>query len=657
MVNLTINGQSLSVPAGTTVLNAAKSSGVEIPTLCHFEHLLPYGGCRLCVVEVEEARVLQPSCTLPVYEGMVVQTETSKVIEARKFILSMLFSERNHFCMYCQVSGGDCELQNAALNEGMDHWPIQPNWEPFPVDASHPYFVFDHNRCILCRRCIRACGELVGNFTLGSAERGAKTMVVADNDVPMGESTCIRCGTCVSVCPTGALIDRQSAYRGRAIESFTTQSICVSCSVGCGIEVVTRDNQLIKINGRWDSTVNNGLLCEIGRFKPIYENRQRILTPLIRKDGSLKAATWGEALATISSQLRPLLEMEGGGIAAMASTRLPVEVLALFKELFTNKLQAEMVTTIEEGSTSTNLRLEDLSILGNLDSLKSADCMVVVGADLFESHQVAGFFLKRNLNDQTRLIVIDPFSNNMDSQAIFSLKPRKGKDTELLLGLIAAIEGLELGRSPTEAHYNLAEYTPALVSEISGVPAKMLINAGRAIGMAANPVFVFGKGLTSQKSAPTLRALIDLARMTGGKLIAPRGKANSLTAEVLGLNRVFQPGGRKAAYIALGDDQPSPRQIQALEEVPFLAVQATYSSPLTALANVVLPVEDWSELSGTYVNFEGRLQQAYQVLTPPDGVRTNAQVLRDIADVLGFDLSTDWQSELAPYLVGNPLIA
>ena len=166
MVKLTIDGRNIEVKEGTTVLEAAQQAGILIPTLCAHPELTPYGGCRLCLVEVEGARTLQPSCTLPASPNMVIHTDTQKVHDARKFILTLIFSERNHFCPYCQVSGGDCELQNAALNEGMTHWALQPNYQPFAMDASHPYFVLDNNRCILCRRCVRACGELVGNFTL-----------------------------------------------------------------------------------------------------------------------------------------------------------------------------------------------------------------------------------------------------------------------------------------------------------------------------------------------------------------------------------------------------------------------------------------------------------------------------------------------------------
>ncbi|WP_298007077.1 2Fe-2S iron-sulfur cluster-binding protein, partial [Anaerolinea sp.] len=158
MVTLTIDGRTVEVPEGTTVLRAAEKAGIKIPTLCDHPHLQPFGGCRVCVVEVEGLRTLQPSCTLPVSQNMVVHTNTPKVLAARKFVLTLIFSDRNHFCPYCQVSGGDCELQNTALEMGMTHWDYQPAWKPYPVDASHPNLVIDHNRCILCRRCVRACG-------------------------------------------------------------------------------------------------------------------------------------------------------------------------------------------------------------------------------------------------------------------------------------------------------------------------------------------------------------------------------------------------------------------------------------------------------------------------------------------------------------------
>jgi formate dehydrogenase major subunit len=335
MVQLTINGKQIEVPEGTMVLGAAKMAGIHIPTLCAHKELTPYGGCRLCIVEVEKWRVPMASCTFPVTNGMVVHTETEAIKKSREFILSMLFSERNHFCPFCQVSGGDCELQNAAYHEEMTHWPIQPGWSNFKVDTTHPYFVLDNNRCILCRRCVRACSELTGNFTLSVAERGAASMIVADTDVPLGESTCIKCGTCVQVCPTGALIDRTSAYQGHDDKLDEIKSVCVGCSVGCSAKLMVRNNRIVRIEGDWEGAVNRGLLCEHGRYDPMNESRNRITTPQMRKNGKLEPVSWEEALSALTTKLKPLAGKKNG-VAAIASTRLSAEALTMFKELFVN---------------------------------------------------------------------------------------------------------------------------------------------------------------------------------------------------------------------------------------------------------------------------------------------------------------------------------
>ena len=210
IVNITINGQKLEAKPGQSVLQASRDAGIDIPVLCDHPALASQGACRLCLVEIERQRTLQPACTYPVTEGMVVQTESEKVVAARKFVLEMLFSERIHYCMYCPVSEGegktDCELQAAAYRYGLDSWQYAPNYaKKWPVDASRKYFLMDHSRCILCRRCIRACDEVVANHTLGLRERGARTMVVADGGVPFGASSCVSCGSCCRSAPPALL--------------------------------------------------------------------------------------------------------------------------------------------------------------------------------------------------------------------------------------------------------------------------------------------------------------------------------------------------------------------------------------------------------------------------------------------------------------------
>lgn len=646
MVNFTIDGKTIEVPEGTTVLQAAEAAGIQIPTLCHHPALVPFGGCRLCLVEVEGMRTLQPSCTLPVSNGMVVQTSTGKIKAARKFVLTLIFSDRNHFCPYCQVTGGDCELQNAALAEDMSHWPFQPSWQPYSVDATQKYYVMDHNRCILCHRCVKACGELVGNFTLGIEERGASSMLVADTGVPLGESTCISCGTCVAVCPTGALIERRAAYQGLERQMDTVESICVGCSVGCGITAYARDNRLVRILGDWDAKVNGGVLCELGRFVPVEEDRGRITSPMVKRDGKLQPATWEEAVAIIAGQLKPLAGKNGNGVAALTSTRLPVETLSLFKQIFAGGLGSDMVTSIEEGQTtaSPSALAKELGrpFEANLEAVEAADCVVAVGVNLKESHMVAGFLIKRNLPHGARLIVIDPVENWLDPQANVSLKAARGSNEDVIHGLRASLVKLGL----LEGDLSAAAQELTAVAQATAIAEDEFLKAAGLIGTAEKPAFIYGKEITAENSSQALRQLVDLAALAKAAVISVKGGANSLAAAQFGLEKQFEVNGHQAVYIAIGDDTPSQRLLQRLEGAPFLAVQASYASRLTAMADVVLPVEMWAEQEGHFVNLEGRLQKASRILAAADSVRSNTAALESLASQMGIETNNNWNEVL-----------
>lgn len=621
MIKLTIDDKTIEVQEGTTVLEAAQQAGIYVPTLCHHEKLTPYGGCRLCMVEVEGARTLQPSCTLPATDGMIVKTSSEKVLKARKFVLTLIFSERNHFCMYCQVSGGDCELQNRAYDEDMTHWDLQPNWQPYEVDASHPFFVLDNNRCILCRRCVRACGELVGNFTLGFEERGANSFLVADYDVPLGESSCISCGTCVQICPTGALIDRQSAYQGKEIEVDHNIGVCTECSIGCQRDVLVRDNRLVRIEGEWEADLNSGLLCDKGRFIPLEEDRTRILTPLVRKDGSLKAATWEDALKAIAEGLA---EASGENLAALVSSRLPIEALAQFNAIFSQGLDAALVTSLEEGAPTASLAAlaEKLGkpFESSLDVLKDTDAVLSLELDLVKEHQVAGFFIKRQIPEGTRLIVADAGENLLAENAQTTLPLKAGEEKQFLTRLLDAVS--------------------------NGTEDSELNAAAEALKQAQNPVIVYGQHFAANADEDTLRTLLKLAEVLDAALVGVKGNANSMAAAQLGLEAPITGDDYTAAFVALADEEPTKKLVKSLEKVPFVVALAAYGSQLTGNADVVLPVAMWAEQSGTYLNMDGRLQTAPKALQAPEGILSTLEALQKLADVLGLETTTDWKANL-----------
>jgi formate dehydrogenase major subunit len=649
MLQITINGKQLEVPEGTTVLRAAEMAGINIPRLCDHKELTPYGGCRLCIVEVQGVRVPMASCTLPVNNGMVVNTESEALKKSRKFILAMLFSERNHFCPFCQVSGGDCELQNAAYDEEMTHWPIQPGWSNFVVDTSHPYFVLDNNRCILCRRCVRACAEMTGNFTLSVAERGAKSMIVADIDVPLGESTCIKCGSCVQVCPTGAIIDRTSAYQMHDKDLTEVKSICLGCSVGCSVKLMVRDNRIIRIEGDWDGSVNHGVLCEFGRYNAANETRRRITAPMMKKNGKLEPVSWEEALKAVSGKLAPLAS-DKDGIAAIASTRLSAETLTAFKDLFAGN---QLVTSVEEGiptAVTSQFAQKQGTFEGKLDMLRTADTVLCFGANVGRTHMVAGFMLKRNMPKGTRLININPEENELDDLANLNIKTKSGSDLALIRGLQAIIVKEGLGRSPVTVSDVGACIDEAI--RTTGISLEQLTQTARILANSITPVILIGKGITSQRDQRLVEELHKLAVLIGAVdnertgLLSIKGGTNSLTAALLGLDEAFELNGQKAVYVALGDDYISKSLAERVSQAAYVVVQASYESSLTEKADVVLPVTVWSEQEGHYINLDGRIQKAEKVIASPENVYDNLTVLSELATRMNISLETNWKEAI-----------
>ncbi|MBM3187270.1 MAG: 2Fe-2S iron-sulfur cluster binding domain-containing protein [Chloroflexi bacterium] len=471
-VRVTIDGREVSVPAGSTILDAASVAGVEIDQLCAHAALKPIGACRICLVEVEKQRVLQPACTFPVSDGMVVHTDTDRVKDARRFVLQLLFSERNHFCMYCQMSGS-CELQDLAYKYQLTHWEYDRGFPKLGVDASRKYFVMDHNRCILCRRCIRACDELVGNGTLGLKNRGAQTMVIADFDVPFGESSCVACGSCLQVCPTGALGDRASAYMGNAAEITRAKSRCMACPVGCGVELIVRDNRVIRVEGDWDAEPNRGLLCELGRFVPLYDQRRRLYTPLVKNGAVYEQADWDVAAKTVAAKLKAA----GDGLVTVVSGFATSEAAAALKGWPGKKVQLEGAALDGNGAS--------------LADLDEADLFVVINTDLSKSYQVAGFAIKRAVRNRgARLVLLTDGEDGMANWATAKW-PAASADQVLQVAkdaqapvILAGPDGLQVAQ--------------ALAKKLARAKMFIFSRGGNALGLAAAGI---GAAFDGQKAS------------------------------------------------------------------------------------------------------------------------------------------------------------
>ena len=507
--------------------------------------------------------------------------------------------------MFCPASGTgettDCELQKLGYEHGLDCWTYAPNYKKqWPVDASREFFVMDHGRCILCRRCVRACEDIAANHTLGLNQRGARAMICADDDVPFGESTCVSCGTCLQVCPTGALHDRQSVYLGHESQIKRTPATCVGCAVGCGIHAITRDNHLLRVEGDWDAP-NGGLLCSAGRFEVVEPKPARILQPLVRRDGQ----TCGNKLGR-----RAGVDRQRDSVKRISSpaSRRPGSRPSRWRHSSVSS------TTCWRAAKSRCCRAKSRRSISarwrSLRDVANADCIAVIGGNPLQNQKVLGHLIRRALDNGARLIIVNDETTGIDDWA----------ELHLELEDISFHAASPFERLKTTYHLR-----------VSGV-----LELKKAIVPARRPVLLYGSGLSSSVYA-ALRTLPTQARF----LPLVKG-ANAVGASRLGIDT--RPVRGDALYVLLGDDLSDG---QPLPQSEFTVVHAAVRSAWTDAADVVLPSPTWAEQRGHVVNLEGRRLPVVPLLQAPASVPAHGQTFVKLAERMGQTLSPEALVHLA----------
>ncbi|HLH77587.1 MAG TPA: formate dehydrogenase subunit alpha [Candidatus Binataceae bacterium] len=541
-ISLEIDGRSVTVAAGTSLLRAAGIAGVALPKLCATDSLEPFGSCRLCLVEIEGRKGWPASCTTPAEAGMKVRTQSAKLAQLRRNVMELYVSDHPLDCQSCPAQG-NCELEDMAAMVGVNgsrYGFDGANHQQAVHDDSNPYFSFDPTKCIVCSRCVRACEEVQGTFALTIDGRGFASMVSPGQRESFMDSECVSCGACVQACPTASLTEKSLIQIGQPDRDVVTT--CGYCGVGCSFKAEVRQGRVVRMVPNKDGQPNLGHSCVKGRFAWGYATHpDRILTPMIREriDQPWREASWEEAIGYAARGFRRLQERYGrGAVGGITSSRCTNEEAYLVQKLVRAVFHNNNVDTcarVCHSPTGYGLKTAFGTSAGTQDfaSVMQADVIMVIGANPTDAHPVFASQMKRRLRQGARLIVVDPRRIDLVKSphvlADFHLQLRPGTNVALINALAHVVvdEDLldhEFIRARCEAadfalwrEFILRpENSPEATEVITGVPAAQVRAAARLYAGAPNATIYYGLGVTEHSQGTTMvLGMANLAMATG----------------------------------------------------------------------------------------------------------------------------------------------
>lgn len=534
-VTLSIDNQEVTVPKGTTILEAAKTLGVEIPTLCHLKELAPDGSCRMCVVEVEGGRRggLTTACTAHCQEDMVVATHSEKVADSRRFILDLLLSNHKLECFSCGKNG-DCQLQQYALDYGIDATSFTEG-KRMPChqeDTSNPFFSYDPEKCIMCRRCARVCQLRQGRDVLSIANRGFETKMMPSYGQAFDQSICESCGNCVSSCPTGALTAKDmKEYRKWETQKIPTT--CPHCGTGCQMNLLVKNNRLVGVEPL-DGPANKNLLCVKGKFASykFVGSGDRLTEPLIKRNGIFEPASWEEALTLVSSKFNEIKAENGpDALAGFSCSRATNEDNYVFQKMVRAAFGTNNVDNCARVCHSASVHgLAQTLGSGAMtnpiaDITEDVDMILLVGSNPEEAHPVIGAQIRQAIQRGTQVVVVDPRKINLVKDSALHLQVQAGTNVAFANGMMHVIlkEGLadrhfieERTEGFSDLEKMVADYTPEKVAEICHIHPEDLIQAARMYAKAEKAPIIYCLGVTEHSTGTEgVMSMSNLAMLVG----------------------------------------------------------------------------------------------------------------------------------------------
>ena len=540
-VTLTIDGQPVTVPAGTSVMAASMMLGTEIPKLCATDSLEPFGSCRLCLIEIDGRRGTPASCTTPAEEGMVVHTQTDRLARLRRGVMELYISDHPLDCLTCSANG-DCELQDMAGAVGLREVRYGydgANHLDAPKDVSNPYFTFEDSKCIVCSRCVRACEEVQGTFALTIQGRGFDSRV-SPGGLDFFGSECVSCGACVQACPTATLNEKSVIELGTPEHSVITT--CAYCGVGCSFKAEMKGNTVVRMVPYKDGKANEGHSCVKGRFAWGYAtHRDRITKPMTREriTDPWREVSWQEAIDHAASGFKRIQAKYGrDSIGGITSSRCTNEETFLVQKLVRTGFGNNNVDTcarVCHSPTGYGLKTTLGTSAGTHDfaSVDQADVMIVIGANPTDGHPVFASRMKRRLREGAHLIVIDPRridlvrSPHIEADYHLPLKPGTNVAMINALAHVIVTEGLvdeeyvrercELDAFESWARFIADErHSPEAVADVMGVPAADVRHAARLYAKGGRSAIYYGLGVTEHSQGSTMvMGMANIAMATG----------------------------------------------------------------------------------------------------------------------------------------------
>lgn len=699
-VRLTIDGKTAEVPFGKTILDAARSVGIDVPTLCQHDWVSPIGSCRLCVVKIKGLDGVVTSCTTPATDGMDVTTDDDELHQMRCEQMEFILLNHPLDCPVCDKAG-ECRLQDLTYSLDVNRQPFEATMPVEQlVDAKSPLIERNDARCVRCGRCVAVCHEAMAVGAYRFAGRGYSAKIDTQDGGPLA---CEFCGQCVAICPVGALTNKLFKYKARVWDLKTVETVCGYCGAGCQLELGVRRNHVYRVTSELRSTSNNGLLCIRGRFGFGYiHSEERQGHPMIRREGEMSRVDWDEALDAVAEGIRHALATGGPeAVGVLVNPRLPVEDAYLAGYVFGGVVGTPQVAVsgqdgYGEAMKTTHNRLGKAGSTATFADIGQSDALLLLGSDLAVEMPVPHLSAIQAVNEHdAKLICACSYPTKLENFATTRLRYRPGEETAVLLLLLRKL--VELKMQNVDFIMKRTEGFAAFKAGLDRLDAEQLLartgldvdavqKAAKELAKSKKPVIVLGnQALGSPMAGRNAGLAIDLLLALGrieksllfssdrcnvfgamlAGLIPGRGPGLSAYAETpvgwprmpeepgKGYAGVLEAGmaGHLSALVLLGANPlvgtPMAEPLRkAIEVTGFVVATDPFLNTTAKLANVYLPTQTFAERGGTYVSAEGRMLELQRAVEPHEGALPEWRILSELARRLGKPRPSDSMTEL-----------